>query len=215
MTANISLEMNSRVAAAVPGEILDTIRRTLVGIANLNCQEINPRLPEEFQVLQVKAGWRDRVWRPWTIDRIGGHEFETWWPELFWIKVGIPDVVTQGWRHNFASYQEFHHTSDGGQLRFLPVVTIAHHYVWWTEFFDDLTDGGHDSHEYCPTGGRGGWVDSLTFPEVLVDLAKRRIAEADRYILEAYKEAENEMGFSSYTLGELIEVLQDPALERA
>lgn len=205
MSANISLDLSSDVAVSVPTEVIDAVRTALTQIAGLNCHELNPVLPEEFEVRAVKAGWRWKKWDP----ILGSNTPETWWPEFFWLHIGVDDTIDLAWRHQFVGLQEFEPRPLQPPIR----LELAVHYEWWMTCYDDYGDGGEQKrYLHMPIQNkRGGWMPGANFTDALMRLAKRRIGEAHEYLIPGYREAEEEMPFSSFRLGELMDKIKVPA----
>lgn len=215
MSALITLDLRSEIAEDVPAQMLAEIKKALTMVSRLNCRELNPRLPKEFEVLRVKAGWRGERWMPRTVHMHGPilGQF-TWYPEFFWLTAGIPEVVEQTARFAFSGIQVFD-KFENGDPRLLPILQLSHTYIWWTEYFDDvLGDDGErksfehrDLHHYS---GRGGWVNGVTFGEMLLKLAQARIEEMPQLLLESYQEVEKKLDFTSFALEEAIDALKAP-----
>lgn len=205
MSATVSLDLSSNIAVSVPTEVLDSVRTSLTQITGLNCHDLNPILPEEFEVTSVKAGWKWKKWDP----IMGPYSPETWWPEFFWLHIGVPDTVDLAWRHDFVGLKEFDPVPFQLPIR----IELSLHYEWWMTCYDDYGDGGEqESYLYMPIQNkRGGWMQGASFTDALMRLAKRRIGEAHEYLIPGYQEAEEEMPFSSFRLGELMDKIKVPA----
>lgn len=198
MSANVSLDLSSDVSGLVPTQVIDKVLGTLTEITSLNCHELNPVLPDEFEVTSVKAGWR---WKKWSPD-IGLDRTETWWPEFFWLHIGVADTLDLAWMHKFVSLQEFEQKPLEP-----PVIELSIQHEWWMTCYDDYGDGGEQKkYLHMPIHNkRGGWGPGSSFPDALVRLAKRRISEAHEFIIPGYLEAQEKMSFHSFKLGELMD----------
>lgn len=205
MSALVTLDFSSDVATSVPAEIIDKVRSALVDITKLDCHQLNPILTDEFRVQQVKVAWR---WERWSPHNLGPDGPKTWWPEFFWLHIGVDDTIDLAWRHQFVGLQEFEPRPLQPPIR----LELAVHYEWWMTCYDDYGDGGEQKrYLHMPIQNkRGGWMPGANFTDALMRLAKRRIGEAHEYLIPGYREAEEEMPFSSFRLSELMDKIKVP-----
>ncbi len=205
MSARIGLDFSSSVATAVPTEVIDQIRHTLTEIAGFNCHQLNPALPEEFQVLELKAGGVWNRWSPW----IGPEGPEIWWPEYFWLHVGVEDTIDLAWLHHCCSMQD----PEPKPLQEPNRVALAFDYRWWMECYDDVTDGGEQKkYLHMPRNydTNGSWQAGASFSDVLKRLARRQIGKAHDILIPEYQAARRKMHFDSFRIEGLMDQIKAP-----